>query len=140
MHFSVLCAEDVPRITEAHRSAVTTTRAGTAFIDEYERACEGWPRRPVPEAFFTPPAFPAPTLLLSGGVDPATPPRNAAEAAAKLPNALHVVAPSLGHGVSTAGCAPRLITELFAKGSLGGLDGGCLDALPAPTLFEEPRP
>jgi pimeloyl-ACP methyl ester carboxylesterase len=140
MHFSVLCAEDVPRVTDAHRDAVSSTRAGTAFIDEYERACRGWPRRPVPDAFFAPPAFPAPTLLLSGGVDPATPPRNAAEAAAKLPNALHVVAPNLGHGVSTAGCAPRLITQLFAKGSLAGLDGGCLEPLPPPTLFEEPRP
>ncbi|MCU0695431.1 MAG: alpha/beta fold hydrolase [Myxococcaceae bacterium] len=140
MHFSVLCAEDVPRISDEHRRAVQPTLAGTAVIDEYERACRAWPRRPVPEGFFAPPTFSAPTLLLSGGVDPATPPRHAREAAQRLPNALHVVAPALGHGVSTAGCAPRLITQLFLKGSLEGLDGGCLDALPPPTVFTEPRP
>ncbi len=140
MHFSVLCAEDLPRITDAHRASVQATRAKSAFIDEYERACRDWPIRPVPEAFFAAPSFSGPTLLLSGGVDPATPPRNAAEVAARLPQALHVVAPTLGHGVSTAGCAPRLITELFSKGSLSGLDGGCLDGLPSPTLFEAPAP
>jgi pimeloyl-ACP methyl ester carboxylesterase len=140
MHFSVLCAEDVPRITDEHRRAVASTRAGTTFIDEYERACRGWPTRPVPEAFFAPPAFAAPTLLLSGGRDPATPPRNADAVARTLPNALHLVAPHLGHGVTGAACGPRLVHEFITKGSTAGLDGGCLSALPVPTTFEAPRP
>ncbi|MCA2979914.1 MAG: alpha/beta fold hydrolase [Myxococcaceae bacterium] len=140
MHFSVLCAEDVPRITDEHRRAVEATRAGEAFIDHYERACRDWPRRPVPAGFFAPPSFTAPTLLLSGGADPATPPRNASAAAAHLPNALHLVAPSLGHGVSAAGCASRLITRFFSTGTTAGLDGGCLEDLPPPALFEGPTP
>lgn len=140
MHFSVLCAEDVPRITDEHRRAVASTRAGSTFIDEYERACRGWPTRPVPEAFFAPPSFSAPTLLLSGGQDPATPPRNADAIARTLPNALHLVAPRLGHGVSSAACAPRLMHEFVRSGSTSGLDGGCLEALPSPALFEAPTP
>ncbi|MBL8923257.1 MAG: alpha/beta fold hydrolase [Myxococcaceae bacterium] len=140
MHFSVLCAEDVPRISDDDRRAVASTRAGTTFIDEYERACRGWPTRPVPQAFFAPPTFSAPTLLLSGGRDPATPPRNAEAVARTLPGALHVVAPRLGHGVSSAACAPRLVRDLVTRGAVAGLDGGCLGDLPAPTFFEAPRP
>jgi len=140
MHFSVLCAEDVSRITDADSAAVMTTRAGTTFIDEYERACRGWPTRPVPPEFFAPPSFSAPTLLLSGGGDPATPPRHAAEVARTLKQATHFIAPKLGHGVSTAGCGPLLVHQFFTKGSAAGLDGGCLGDIPAPTLFEAPTP
>lgn len=140
MHFSVLCSEDVPRITDADRAAVASTRAGTTFIDDYERACRGWPTRPVPPGFFAPPAFAAPTLLLSGGADPATPPRHAAEVARGLKQGTHLVAPKLGHGVSMAGCGPTLVHAFITKGSAEGLDGGCLASIPPPTLFEAPAP
>ncbi|MER2563716.1 MAG: alpha/beta fold hydrolase [Myxococcaceae bacterium] len=140
MHFSVICAEDVPRITDADRAAVASTRAGTTFIEEYERACKGWPVREVPKAYFEPPTFPAPTLILSGGVDPATPPRHAAEVARTLPNATHFIAPQLGHGVSSIGCAPRLVHTFIMQASATGLDAGCLEALPTPTFFEAPAP
>lgn len=140
MHFSVICSEDVPRITDADRAAVASTRAGTTFIEEYERACKGWPVREVPKAYFESPTFPAPTLILSGGVDPATPPRHAAEVARTLPNATHFIAPQLGHGVSSIGCAPRLVHTFIMQASATGLDAGCLEALPAPTFFEAPAP
>jgi pimeloyl-ACP methyl ester carboxylesterase len=140
MHFSVLCAEDVSRITDADRAAVMTTRARTTFIDEYERSCRGWPTRPVPPEFFAPPSFSAPTLLLSGGSDPATPPQHAAAVARSLKQATHFIAPHLGHGVSTNGCAPLLVHQFITKGSAVGLDAGCLNDIPAPTLFEVPTP
>ncbi len=140
MHFSVLCAEDVSRITDADRASVESTRAGGSFLEEYERACRGWPTRPVPPEFFAPPSFSAPTLLLSGGADPATPSRHAAEVARTLAQGTHFIAPHLGHGVSSAGCGPRLVHEFFSKGSATGLDAGCLLELPAPTLFEAPAP
>lgn len=140
MHFSVLCAEDVPRLTPALREAVARTRSGAAFIGEYEEACAGWPTRPVPEAYFAPPPIAAPVLLLSGGVDPATPPRHAAALAARLPHATHVVARNLAHGVSTQGCGPQLVQRFVRDLSLGGLDAGCLDDLPLPTLFAPPEP
>lgn len=135
MHFSVICAEDVPRITDADRQRVSSTRAGTAFIDHYDKACRRWPVRPVPEAFFAAPTHHAPTLVLSGGADPATPPRHGEAIARTLPNALHLVAPDVGHGVSLVGCAPSLIQTFFASGRTTGLDGGCLGAIPSPVLF-----
>lgn len=140
MHFSVMCAEDVPRITDDDRRAVGSTLAGTTFIEEYERACRGWPTRPVPPEYFAAPSFEAPTLVLSGGGDPATPPRHATSVAKGLKNASHLIAPALAHGVSTAGCGPLLVRQFFTAGSASGLDGGCLEAIPPPTLFEAPRP
>lgn len=140
MHFSVMCAEDVPRITDADRASVASTRAGTTFIEEYERSCRGWPVREVPKAYFDPPSFTAPTLILSGGTDPATPPRHAAEVARSLPNATHFIAPQLGHGVSSIGCAPMLVHTFITKASAAGLDAGCLETIPAPTFFEAPAP
>ena len=57
--------------------------------------------------------------------------------AATLPNARHFVAPHLGHGVSSHGCAPRLIESFIRKGSAQELDGKCLTRIPRP-LFVLP--
>ena len=78
-----------------------------------------------------------PALILSGGIDPATPPRHGAQVAATLPNARHFIAPQLGHGVSLHGCAPRLIETFVRKASAAELDGKCLERIPRP-LFVLP--
>jgi TAP-like protein len=74
---------------------------------------------------------------LSGGIDPATPPRHGDLVAATLPNARHFVAPALGHGVSLHGCAPRLVEGFVRAGSARELDGKCLARIPRP-LFVLP--
>ena len=44
-------------------------------------------------------------MVLSGGIDPATPPRHGERVAAALgPKARHVVVPNSGHGVMSVGC------------------------------------
>ena len=78
-----------------------------------------------------------PALILSGGIDPATPPRHGDAVAAALPNSRHFVAPQLGHGVSLHGCAPRLIEAFIRAGDARGLDGSCLERIPRP-LFVLP--
>ncbi len=140
MHFSVLCAEDVPRLSPELRADALRTRAGAAFVDEYDLACRDWPTRPVPPEFFAPPTFAGPTLLLSGGFDPATPPRHAQALAQQLPNATHVVANNLAHGVSGKGCGPQLVQRFVKERSLDGFDAGCLSELPLPTFFSPPEP
>ncbi len=76
----------------------------------------------------------APVLILSGGIDPATPPHHAELVAATLPNARHLVAPHLGHGVSMHGCAPRLIERFVRAGSGKEIDAACLARIPRPTF------
>lgn len=139
MHFAVICAEDMPRIDAAARRAAAATRFGTAFLELYEYACAQVPHAPAPAAFYELPRANAPVLILSGGADPATPPRLGARVAQALGQALHLVAPHLGHGVSTQGCAPELIARFVRQGGFDGIDGGCLERLPAPPFFRAPR-
>jgi pimeloyl-ACP methyl ester carboxylesterase len=135
MHFAVICAEDMPRVDDAARAAATQTRFGTAFIDLYEQACRDVPTRPVADGFYQVPPAKAPVLLLSGGLDPATPPRHGDSVAARLGNARHIVAPNLGHGVSGHGCAPTLIADFVRDASFQQLDEGCLTRIPSPSFF-----
>lgn len=140
MHFAVICAEDMPRIGPAQRSAAAATRFGTVFIDQYAEACAPLPTRPVPAAFYDVPRSDVPVLVLSGGLDPATPPRHGASVAERLGNARHVVAPALGHGVMRQGCAPRLITRFVRDADHRSLDDACLQQIPVPAFFEPVEP
>lgn len=135
MHFAVVCAEDVPRIDADARTRAAATRFGAAFIDLYQQACKGVPTRAVPDAFYQIPASKMPVLLLSGGLDPATPPRHGQAVAHRLGNARHVVAPNLGHGVSAQGCAPTMIARFVREASFDRLEVDCLTRIPAPSFF-----
>ena len=137
MHLSVICAEDVPRITPDELDRAAGSFFGRALVDDFMRACRIWPKGTVAPDYYEPVRSDVPALILSGGIDPATPPRHAKEVAATLPNARHLVAPQLGHGVSLHGCAPRLIESFIRKGSARELDGTCLERIPRP-LFVLP--
>ena len=132
MHLSVICAEDVPRITRADLETATGSFFGRALIDDFINACKLWPKGRIPADYYEPVRADAPALILSGGIDPATPPRHGALVARTLPNSRHFVAPQLGHGVSMHGCAPRLIESFIRKGSVRELDGACLERIPRP--------
>jgi len=138
MHFAVICAEDMPRIDAADRAAAAATRFGTGFIELYERACKQIAYQPAPAEFYSLPTANVPVLLLSGGADPATPPRHAASVAKALPNSRHLIAPNIGHGVSAQGCAPEMLARFVRQASFEGVDGACLERLPAPPFFRPP--
>jgi pimeloyl-ACP methyl ester carboxylesterase len=136
MHFAVVCAEDMPRVDAAQRAQVAATRFGDAFLDVYERACKGVASRPVPPGFYGIPASRTPVLVLSGGLDPATPPRHGARVTEQLGNARHIVSPYLGHIVSTSGCAPTQMARFIRDAGFDKVDAACLTRLPAATFFE----
>ena len=137
MHLSVICAEDIPRITPEDLAKLGGSFFGRALVDDFIRACKLWPRGSVPGDFYEPVRSSVPALIFSGGIDPATPPRHGDQVAAGLPNARHFVAPHVGHGVSLHGCAPRLIESFIRSGSARQLDGRCLERIPRP-LFALP--
>lgn len=139
MHYAVICNEDQPRISAADRAQAAATRFGAAILKTYDAACAALPGRPVPAEFYQVGAQPVPVLLLSGGRDPATPPRHAEAVARALGNARHLVAPQLGHGVSGQGCAPELVARFIRQASFDGIAGDCLAAIPAPLFFQPPE-
>ena len=135
LHLSVICAEDVPLITPEDLERISSSFFGTALVNDFIRACRMWPRGKVPADYYEPVRSDVPVMILSGGIDPATPPHYAEMAAATLPNARLFVAPNLGHGVSLHGCAPRLIESFVRAGSAASLDGKCLEKMPRPLFL-----
>lgn len=141
MHFSVICAEDLPRLPRA------TDGRGKDFGDGqlqlYRRVCAQWPTGTVPEAFYTVPPSPAPVLLLSGGLDPVTPPRHGERVAAALgANARHVVVDHAGHGLLSVGCLRdtwfRFIDAMDDASALR-VDTTCAKGIPRPPALRPVR-
>ena len=137
MHLSVTCAEDVPRLDLA------TDRPGIDFGDEsartYRRLCSVWPRGDVPPAFYSIAPSQVPVLILSGGDDPATPPRHGVRVAEALgPKARHVVVAHAGHGVMGLGCMRDVVFRFIDAEQdevALAVDAGCAAQVPRPLAF-----
>ncbi len=129
LFLSVVCAEDVAHITEAEIVAETEgTFLGRAVVDELRAACEGWPRAELEDDFAAPVVSRVPTLLLSGEMDPVTPPRWGDAAAEHLETARHLVVPGASHGTLLRGCTVSLFRDfLAAPDAVGALDASCLE-------------
>jgi len=142
MHFSVVCAEDQPRVEALPDRAASSVESADGISGVYRDVCAHWPRGAVPANFYTIPPAPVPVLLLSGGVDPVTPPRHAARAAQALgPKARHLVVAQAGHGVLALACvrdaATRFITAADDAEALA-VDLGCAAGVPRPPAFVPP--
>ena len=137
MHFSVVCAEDAPRMAQA--SDAPGADFGAEFAASYRRICAAWPRGEVPPGFYDVPVSAAPVLLFSGGLDPVTPPRHGERVARALgAKALHVVVPNAGHGVMNLGCTRDVIFRFIdAAGDAEALqvDAACVKGIPRPPAF-----
>ncbi|MCF7223613.1 alpha/beta hydrolase [Marilutibacter chinensis] len=127
MQRSVVCAEDAPRYTPDPADAGTLmgAEAGPRFFS----GCDSWPTGEVAEDFTRPYGGDTPTLLLSGELDPVTPPEYGEEVAKDLSNARHFTLKGQGHGVMGIGCMPRLIAQFVESTDPAALDASCLDSL-----------
>jgi len=137
MHFSVVCAEDLPLMDGS------AERAGADFGDAsarlYRRVCADWPRAAVAPGFYRVPPAPAPVLMLSGGLDPATPPRHGERVAKALgPKARHVVVANAGHGVMAIGCVRDALFRFIdadTEADALATDLRCTAGVPRPPAF-----
>lgn len=107
---AVVCAEDVPRLTPdilAAEQQISFLRG--LQLERWSRLC---PAVSVPETKYqSPQTIDSPVLLLSGALDPLTPPHRAESARRHMTRSQHLIGDSLGHGVSHLGCGPRLVRE-----------------------------
>lgn len=170
MHLSVLCAEDMPLLTAPARPLARNGEGnrgrngngngargvaphldnaqGPDFGDEaqhwYRSLCADWPATPVPADYYRIAQAERPVLLLSGGLDPATPPRHAARAAQALgAKALHVAAPKAGHGLLSTACGQDLLYRFISAPDEAGalaVDTRCAQQLPRPLFYRSPAP
>jgi pimeloyl-ACP methyl ester carboxylesterase len=133
MHNSVVCAEDVPFWGVIDRARLAATFMGDAQVDALAALCRVWPHGPMDKDLHAPLASAVPTLLLSGGDDPVTPPRYARLAATAFTQARQIVLPGFGHGQLTAPCMDRVLADFLSHPVVADLNARCLEqARPMP--------
>jgi pimeloyl-ACP methyl ester carboxylesterase len=134
-HFSVVCAEDVPRMAAPSGPASDQGASGL-----YRAVCAHWPRGEVPPAFYTIPPSTVPVLLLSGGLDPVTPPRHAERVEKALGSkARAVVVANNGHNVTAIACMRDAVFHFInaaTDAQAQAVDTGCAAKVPRPLAFQ----
>lgn len=127
MQWSVICAEDADRYTPdpADADTVLGAETGPAFF----AACKAWPHGTRPAGFDKPLHSNVPALLLSGEIDPVTPPAYGERVLKGLPNGRHFVLRGQGHNVGATGCLPKLVGQFVESLDGKALDGKCLDTI-----------
>lgn len=128
---SFTCAEDVSRIRPEE---VAKETAGSFISAQRVRnqmaACSVWPKGDVPKDYYRPLRSRVPAILVSGNLDPVTPPSWGEIALRYFPNGIHIVLP--GTHTPTNDCVNDLGRKLFLTGTTRGLDGNCAAATTLP--------
>lgn len=122
VELSILCAEDLPFYDNY---TLSEPNLFGDIIKNTQTNCDAWPHGTVDASFKDPVASDIPTLLLSGELDPVTPPSFAELAMETLSNAQHLIAKGQGHNVFPLGCMPNIITD-FIKDPEQELDTECM--------------
>lgn len=131
LYYAITCAEDVPRVSAEERATLQAEPARiTALAAQSFAACARWPAAALPADWGTPVVnADVPVLLLSGALDPVTPPVYAAETAQTLTKHRLVTAGVAGHIVSTQACAPQLLAAFIKGADLATLPQTCIKHL-----------
>lgn len=127
MQLSVICSEDADGVRGDPSMAASLL--GNALVDTLVAQCAVWPKGERPADFHRPLATPVPALLISGELDPVTPPSYADSAVKTLPNGRALTLRGQGHNVIGAGCMPKLFAQFVDTADAKSLDAQCLDKL-----------
>lgn len=128
MQLSVICVEDIPFLKETEIQAETSgTFYGSDKAHAYIRACEQWPRGEMPAKFRQPIKSDLPVLILSGEIDPVTPPHLATPLLRWLPNGRQVLMHNATH--YSYDCQDKLAREFIERGTTKDLDTSCVEGI-----------
>ncbi len=128
---AVLCSEDVTNATLPASDDSTSPVFGTGYADFWISRCRRWPKGlALPRDVPGPLAMPA--LILSGALDPVTPPHWGEVMARTFARSVHVVVPGAGHNASFSGCVPELIALFYESADPAALDASCVEAVRRP--------
>ena len=133
MYLSVTCAEDLPWIKpgEGERMAENTF-LGDYRLRQQREACALWPRATIAKDYGDPVRSDLPVLILTGELDPVTPPSNGDGVARTLKNSLHIVVPHGAHGLGgleNIDCILRITAEFVERGTTNGIDTACVKTI-----------
>ncbi|MGE3490386.1 MAG: alpha/beta fold hydrolase [Vicinamibacterales bacterium] len=137
---SVTCAEDIPYLPANPRALAAGTFGGDYRLQQQTAACAEWPRGQVSSAHRQPTRSSIATLIVSGELDPVTPPSGGDEVLRGLAAGAHVVIRNNGHPIGNAeACVGSMFAAFLDKGSAAGLDRSCAEAIAEPP-FQLPGP
>ncbi|HET7269213.1 MAG TPA: alpha/beta fold hydrolase [Oleiagrimonas sp.] len=133
MNWSVICAEDADMMQP--RKADADTLLGNRMVKTYAAICSVWPSGKRPANFHQPDTSDKPVLILSGALDPVTPPAYGQMVLKHLGNARQIVFKGQAHGLITVGCARNLMSQFILSGQSDKLDTACMKPMAPPAPF-----
>jgi len=134
--FNIVCNEDMPRVSLQDKAADANNNFdGKDSQLAWDMVCPFFPEyRPI-DAFYQSITASIPTLILSGNLDPVTPPSNGAYPAKTLPNSHHIIVENASHTVAMSTCANVIINEFLTSKAPKALDESCLQDIPEETFM-----
>lgn len=116
LFYSVTCSEDATLIAAGGEEMIEDATRGTflarSTVDTHTRVCASWPATSLDDSYFDPVEINAPTLLISGDLDPITPPSLAEAAMQMIPNSAHILVTGGGHSPANDCTTSALATFL----------------------------
>lgn len=134
-YLTVTCAEDLPFAKLPDGNVSENTFLGSYRLREQREACAVWPQGKVSKSYFELVRSDVPALIYSGQWDPVTPPSYGDRVAKLLPNSLHIVVPSGGHGfggLSGLECLESISTKFVETANTNGIDTSCVKSIKRP--------
>ncbi|TPH18523.1 alpha/beta fold hydrolase [Litorilituus lipolyticus] len=134
--FNIVCNEDIPKVSAKMREIdAANDFDGAASHLAWELICPLFPQYRPSEDFYQPVTASVPTLILSGDLDPVTPPSNGDFPAKTLSNSKHIIVKNASHTVAMSTCASNIIGEFLTSKDPKSLDESCLEDVPEETFM-----
>jgi pimeloyl-ACP methyl ester carboxylesterase len=145
MHHAIVCTEDAPFLDQqpsaTDRPNDDSTYLGSAVVESIKATCKSWPQGLIDEDFKDPVISDVPTLILSGGADPVTPPDYGDLVASTLENNYHIINGDEGHMQAAFGCIPVVLARFIEQASIEQLEDDCLQRIrPLPFFIDANGP
>ena len=134
MHHAIICTEDVPFFDQQPDTSLPQSYLGNEIINAIQATCSRWPAGIIDDDFKQAVVSDIPTLILSGGADPITPPAYGELVAESLSHVKHIINEDQGHMQAIFGCMPVLLAQFIDSADATALDTDCLQRL-RPTPF-----
>jgi pimeloyl-ACP methyl ester carboxylesterase len=136
VRLALLCSEGLSAVdTSTIDAATRETFLGEFPVRFQLRWCDGWPTAPLPTDFRVPFRSTTPALLLTGELDPITPPRYAEHLGSWFLSSAVLTMPFRSHA-DTDPCVTSVIEAFVVSGGKSP-DASCLAKTP-PIRFEHP--
>lgn len=141
MWMSIVSAEDSPFVDLKQAAKIAEgTFYGDYRVRRQVQASAIWPRGKLPKDYFQPVRSDVPVLILSGELDPITPPRWAQRAARRLTNSLVVPLRYSSHAPDNLSpCSENVLEAFVAAGSVKGLNVSCFANARRPPFIISPN-